>query len=69
MSFRAAQAHCDEFKGPILTIWNASMKTQSASNFVGGTPVSLLFAGGINDFAPDANVKGVATLLMGVVWA
>ena len=29
--------------GPILTIRNASMKTQSASNFVGGTPVRFLF--------------------------
>ena len=29
--------------GPILTIWNAGIKTQSASNSVGGTPARLLF--------------------------
>ncbi len=59
--------------GPILTIWNASVKARSASNFVGGSRRCCYFPGGINGSCARRKSKmgwsEVASLFIGVVWA
>ena len=50
-------------KGPILTVWNASGKAQSASSFVGGSTALSLFYRRINDACAMAQVS------KGLVWS
>ena len=49
--------------GPILTVWNASGKAQSASSFVGGSTALSLFYRRINDACAAAQAS------KGLVWS